>query len=385
VAGAEPATGPFSDLPLSHGAYRSVAGLAETGIFTGYPPGTFNGKRALTRYEFAVALQRMLQEIQRPIAAIPAPGASSVHTLQLVELRKLTREFGSELAMLGVDVQLLERNLAALAAKWKKTDPPWKHPAPDLALVEADVYPGGGSVSDPAYALGHWQAVSEWRRGEAVFYTTTLSGPGLSVSTGLAYRPVDGKPDDPSTLALIAGHNAELRRRLRTTGPPKGARRVSAHFDLTLAWRPLAPDARRQLEKIALADASPAPGPQRLSLQQPEATSPDGRTLLRLEDRGRGGIVLRIARSERTVEWPLAHLTPSTADLSVRWGDPQHDLLFLRTGLAGKPEPTALLELIDLRSGASLLHEEVAERWVNTPYNPFAISKVNPFIDGSDR
>src|SRR5881275_1458433 len=65
--------GPFADVPQGHWAYDAVQQLAQRGIFTGYPDGTFGGKRALTRYEFAVALQRMLQEVQRLIAMNPGP------------------------------------------------------------------------------------------------------------------------------------------------------------------------------------------------------------------------------------------------------------------------------------------------------------------------
>src|SRR5215211_5332042 len=74
---AAPAQGPFADVPTDHWAYDAVNELAALGIFNGYPDQTFGGKRALTRYEFAVALQRMLQDVQRRIDAIPktAPGA----------------------------------------------------------------------------------------------------------------------------------------------------------------------------------------------------------------------------------------------------------------------------------------------------------------------
>ena len=60
------AGGPFADVPQGHWAYDAVNDLAKRGIFTGYPDGTFSGKRALTRYEFAVAIQRLLQELQLP-------------------------------------------------------------------------------------------------------------------------------------------------------------------------------------------------------------------------------------------------------------------------------------------------------------------------------
>ena len=72
------AQGPFADVPTDHWAYDSVNELAKQGIVNGYPDQTFGGKRALTRYEFAMAIQRMLQEVQRRIdtavGKVPGPG-----------------------------------------------------------------------------------------------------------------------------------------------------------------------------------------------------------------------------------------------------------------------------------------------------------------------
>src|SRR5436305_15352563 len=79
IAVARPALaqGPFADVPTDHWAYDAVNELAQRGIVNGYPDSTFGGKRALTRYEFAVAIQRMLQDAQRrideAIAKIPPP------------------------------------------------------------------------------------------------------------------------------------------------------------------------------------------------------------------------------------------------------------------------------------------------------------------------
>jgi len=157
AAQAQQAGGPFADVPTSHWAYDAVQSLAQKGIFTGYPDGTFQGRRALTRYEFAVALQRMLAEVQRQIAAVQlkpgppgergpvgpqgqrgdqgprgvtgAPGAPGVTPAELEQFRrqqtllrqditnlqKLAQEFSSELAMLGADLEQVKRNLAALA------------------------------------------------------------------------------------------------------------------------------------------------------------------------------------------------------------------------------------------------------------------------------
>jgi predicted porin/uncharacterized coiled-coil protein SlyX len=148
--------GPFDDVPQGHWAYDAVTDLAKRGVFTGYPDGTFKGKRALTRYEFAVALQRLLTEVQRMIdtgktgagakgdtgPAGPAgaagargpqgpagpPGPPGVTPGQLQDMnnrigilrsdvdkiQKLLQEFSAELAMLGADVEQIKRNLAAL-------------------------------------------------------------------------------------------------------------------------------------------------------------------------------------------------------------------------------------------------------------------------------
>ena len=54
------ASGPFADVPADHWAYQSVDTLQKAGIVIGYPDGTYGGKRAMTRYEFAVAIARLM-------------------------------------------------------------------------------------------------------------------------------------------------------------------------------------------------------------------------------------------------------------------------------------------------------------------------------------
>jgi hypothetical protein len=148
---AAPAQGPFADVPTDHWAYDAVNELAALGIFNGYPDQTFGGKRALTRYEFAVALQRMLQDVQRRIDAIkqqpgvpgtvgprgpagergPAgpigpPGISPEELARMrtaIEtLQRLAREFSDTLATLGTDVDQLKRDLAALRDRVGKVE-----------------------------------------------------------------------------------------------------------------------------------------------------------------------------------------------------------------------------------------------------------------------
>lgn len=50
----------FSDVPFDHWAAGAVAALVERGVLEGYPDGSFRGRQALTRYEFATALERAL-------------------------------------------------------------------------------------------------------------------------------------------------------------------------------------------------------------------------------------------------------------------------------------------------------------------------------------
>jgi len=143
---AAPAQGPFADVPTDHWAYDAVNELAALGIFNGYPDQTFGGKRALTRYEFAVALQRMLQDVQRRIDAkggpttpgtgargAPGPagpqGPPGMAPEELARMRtaietlqRLAREFADTLAQLGTDVDQLKRDLAALQARVGKVE-----------------------------------------------------------------------------------------------------------------------------------------------------------------------------------------------------------------------------------------------------------------------
>jgi hypothetical protein len=50
----------FKDLDPQHWAYQAVTDLQSKGILLGYPNGYFYGKRTLTRYEFAIAIQPLV-------------------------------------------------------------------------------------------------------------------------------------------------------------------------------------------------------------------------------------------------------------------------------------------------------------------------------------
>ena len=85
------AANPFSDVPKGHWAYASVAKLATEGVINGYPDGSFQGNKTMTRYEMAQIVAKAL-----------AKGAIGSDD-------KLVGEFSEELDNLGVRITKLEK------------------------------------------------------------------------------------------------------------------------------------------------------------------------------------------------------------------------------------------------------------------------------------
>jgi len=162
----------FADVPSNHWAYEAVNKLVAAGLIQGYPDGTFKGQNDLTRYEIAVMLARLLndieearaelvdqvdfmvndalisansglsaaeaEEVQAIVAAVIAKNAPEEVVVEAPEdvltqaeadavailVDVLSVEFASELADLGVQVADLEARTAALetvtfSGEWK--------------------------------------------------------------------------------------------------------------------------------------------------------------------------------------------------------------------------------------------------------------------------
>merc|ERR1712196_489609 len=91
----------FSDVYPTDWAYQALANLIERyGCVAGYPNGTFRGNRAMTRYEAAALLNACLDRI----------------TEVTDELRRLIKEFETELAILRGRVDGLEARVGELEA-----------------------------------------------------------------------------------------------------------------------------------------------------------------------------------------------------------------------------------------------------------------------------
>jgi len=123
------ASGPFADVPAYHWAYQSVDTLQKAGIVIGYPDGTYGGKRAMTRYEFAVAIARLMPLINNQpkgdyatkddLAALRSDLEQKLQANSdaIAALQKLVDEFQPELTKLGQDVAAVKDRLDALEAR----------------------------------------------------------------------------------------------------------------------------------------------------------------------------------------------------------------------------------------------------------------------------
>ncbi|MGC8863070.1 MAG: S-layer homology domain-containing protein [Armatimonadota bacterium] len=131
----------FTDVPADHWAYDAINQLQKDGILIGYPDGTFQGKRTITRYEFATAIARLADWVNSQVqpggpaaglgkedvekmlgeyakkSELPSVPGNLATKDDIAAIRKLVDEFRDEIAALGVDVDALKRDVAALGAR----------------------------------------------------------------------------------------------------------------------------------------------------------------------------------------------------------------------------------------------------------------------------
>ena len=112
---------PFLDTPTNHWAYEAVQNLAKRGIVIGYPDGTYGGKRPMTRYEFAVAINRMLLTLDEIRAAQqngtpPPPAAQGLTQDELNQVQALIDKFRPELDTIQTNLKQAQDDIDALRA-----------------------------------------------------------------------------------------------------------------------------------------------------------------------------------------------------------------------------------------------------------------------------
>jgi Carbohydrate-selective porin, OprB family/S-layer homology domain len=98
------------DVAPTEWAYEALRSLVERyGCIVGYPDSTYRGNRALTRWEFAAGLNACLNTIERLIQENVAVLKEDIDTL-----KRLAKEFETELAALGGRVDNLEARVSFL-------------------------------------------------------------------------------------------------------------------------------------------------------------------------------------------------------------------------------------------------------------------------------
>ncbi len=93
------AANPFSDVSPDDWAYQAISDLSVQGVVEGYPDGTFQGERNMTRYELAQIIARLMAR------------EDQLNAEQKATLAKLAGEYADELANLGVRVSNLEKKV----------------------------------------------------------------------------------------------------------------------------------------------------------------------------------------------------------------------------------------------------------------------------------
>ncbi|AFV75252.1 putative S-layer protein [Thermus oshimai JL-2] len=103
----------FSDVPAGHWAKEAVEALAAKGLIVGFPDGTFRGNETLTRYQAALIIYRLLQQIEAEMKQQgESPTMEAMSSEDLEALKNAVQELAAELAALGVRVSALEDSAA---------------------------------------------------------------------------------------------------------------------------------------------------------------------------------------------------------------------------------------------------------------------------------
>jgi hypothetical protein len=164
----------YPDVPRGHWAYDAIDALSRAGIIEGRPGGVYEGNRPMTRYEFAVAIARLLQKIPgQPttvaaysdqelrdritrLEARPTPDITRAEVQDLITA--LRTEFADELSRLGQRMDAFDTRLGVLENRVVK--PPRLTLTPSIlhrtgSANYIDNGPGGAGrvVANPASGL----------------------------------------------------------------------------------------------------------------------------------------------------------------------------------------------------------------------------------------
>ena len=183
---------PLADVPSNHWAYQAIQSLSADGLIDGYPDGSFNGDRPLTRYEMAVIVARV-------IAKIEATGAGTASKTDLDKLQKLIAALKDELDALGVRVTNLEDAVAWLDRRTKVAQ---------SFAVHGTVLANGSFRANPATPQS---IVNGTGLPQQPYYAPAPVAPGGASGIDQFVNVYETSPDDNDPLEAQIGPQTILR------------------------------------------------------------------------------------------------------------------------------------------------------------------------------
>lgn len=217
----------FADVPADHWAYQAVKRMAAGGYIPGLE-GRFQGDRPLTRYQLAIALSRIIENLHM------VNKAGRVFTAEdISNLEALTIEFASELALINAKVKDLEADVDGLQrdVEQVKTDiGPRGKKAPVTGVVSARLVqtatsrPGyGQSILSPAGTLNDTQSAAT---PPTTRYHGDVSGPEQVIGGAAPGTSANPYRFDGRLFATLAQLSLEVDRKInKDVG-------IHAQFDL---------------------------------------------------------------------------------------------------------------------------------------------------------
>jgi hypothetical protein len=151
----------FQKLPENHWAWQSVEKLMERDIFDKTSFKGFDGQRKMTRYEFAITFSRLLAHVAQKMT----DGTILAAKDDLTTMNELCEEFSSELALLGLRNENVEKDLEIVRE--------------EVSMLRGDVDEIRSEMVDQQEKVkisGNWLVRSTWKTHKNDWATNPYTG-----------------------------------------------------------------------------------------------------------------------------------------------------------------------------------------------------------------
>ena len=211
-------------------AYSAVSDLASKGLIAGYPPDAkFLGGRALTRYEMATIIARVLDRVHD----LDASGQGASVQSEIDEIRRLTDDYKVELTVIGTNMTQAQADIAKLQG--------------DVSTLQAGLNSAYDSIEEQTKRTTAVEAQVK-KLGDTAYTSSATSK--FNVSGYIQFRAVDADSSSHSrypqgTSADAGAYNgnyaqggsaaaAEVRRaRIKFAGAPTNNVKYAAQVDFS--------------------------------------------------------------------------------------------------------------------------------------------------------